>query len=776
MRIHCMMPGNERITVWQIIWKILVLCIGANQILHLQVVGDSVLQEYKDSKPAAAPKTYRSVRKPGVLEWIQRRKKEEFIAHLRAPVEESYWDGGDFIIKVSNKDTFKVRRAPVPKFGSPWPLPQFYKSSPVIFMLDQESFQFRAVKQSCDVLEEAFKRYRRLIIDHFGVTLGPTDQIERKLQQSGKVSLLSQVDVAVTKPCTEYPSLEMNEEYTLHISEVGAFISANESWGALRGLETFSQLVYQIGENKLFINKTVIRDFPRFKHRGVLIDTARHFLHKRTLLRNLDAMAYNKMNVMHWHIVDDQSFPFESRVFPNLTLKGAYDPRTHIYTHEDIGEIIEYARLRGIRVIPEFDTPGHVRSWGYGHREILTPCYEGNKPDGFYGPIHPTKNYTFAFLKKLFGEVASVFADRYIHLGGDEVSTSCWFSNPDVKAFIEKQGNGQVMQYYIQNLINTVLSVGKYRKQGIGNIVWQEVFDHGVQLNPDTIVQIWMGGAENLQRVIGQGQRAIFSSCWYLDHVHYGIEWPRHYLCDPLNEGRHIDESKMVGGEACMWMEYVDDTDLISRLWPRASAIAERLWSNKFVRNINQAAPRLEEHRCRMIYRGFNVGVLNGPGHCKQKIGKELPPDIDTGGMRPKQTHSFDSQEQVLNRLFKPVDYQDNMVNEVRIPSLEDNFNQMPWVQSPFLYILILFIGLAVIFVMVMQQRGFLHSRAPGKWRMFLIPPVRRKNLVILLVALIGFYAVWSLPMIIQTVSAGGAVKRVDMIEEVQAAVRKVKP
>ncbi|XP_074646200.1 beta-hexosaminidase subunit alpha-like [Tubulanus polymorphus] len=577
-------------------------------------------KEAGDNKAAGGGQFHKkNLGEPALAQWARKRQWEKFMAAMqKRPKEVPYWDGSDFVVKLSSTEKFKVRKGPTVGFGSPWPLPQYYTTSTTVYQVEKKLFKFRALKHDCDILQDAFRRYKATIFDDLGVSVAPVVELNRHLQTQGLVEVIQMVDVAVFKPCTTYPTLESDESYSLHISEKGAFISANETWGALRGLATFSQLIYYTTDGNFYVNRTVIKDFPRWRHRGVLVDTARHFMRKETLLLHMDAMELNKINVFHWHMVDDQSFPFQSKVFPKLSAKGAFDAES-VYTLEDVSDIIEYGRLRGIRVIPEFDTPGHVHSWGYGHPEFLTPCYVGNEPDGFYGPIHPLQNTTYNFLEKLFGEILTVFKDRYVHLGGDEVSLGCWYSNPDIMKYIQKTspGNNEIMvQYYTQRLINIILKLGQSRAQKAGNIVWQEVFDKAVELNPDTIVQVWMGSSADVERVTQQKMRAIFSSCWYLDHFSYGIEWQRFYLCDPLNEGRAIDTKLFLGAEFAMWAEYIDDSEFLSRTWPRGSAAAERFWSNQNVRDIQSAAYRLEEQRCRMANRGISMGVVNGPTKC----------------------------------------------------------------------------------------------------------------------------------------------------------------
>lgn len=149
----------------------------------------------------------------------------------------------------------------------------------------------------------------------------------------------------------------------------------------------------------MIVNNTEIIDEPRFPYRGLLLDTARHFITVDTLQAILDGMSYNKMNVLHWHIIDDHSFPYNSTKFPELSAKGAYSS-AHVYNHEDIKIIVDYARLRGIRIIPEFGVPSHTRSIGYSHPELLTPC--GRPYTGKLGPLDVTKEEVFAFLQDFY--------------------------------------------------------------------------------------------------------------------------------------------------------------------------------------------------------------------------------------------------------------------------------------------------------------------------------------------------------------------------------------
>lgn len=447
---------------------------------------------------------------------------------------------------------------------------------------------------------------------------------------------LQELQINLAAPCETYPHLGMDERYSLDVAAVST-LNSDSIWGVLRGLESFAQLFYMSdGYKNVLINTTQIVDYPKYTHRGLLIDTSRHYLSVSTILKTLDALEMNKMNVLHWHIVDDQSFPYQSEVFPQLS-QAAYDP-TMIYTAADISQIVNYAKERGIRVLPEFDVPGHTSSWGVAYPSILTTCYSSGEKIGL-GPMDPTNNMTYKVISDLFGELQDRFPDQYIHVGGDEVELDCWSSNAAITKFMAEHNMTHTSELHSFFMGNVIPLLGDRSKP----IVWQEVFDEEVSLPNGTIVQVWKNTeAYEMQSILDAGHKVIYSASWYLDHIRGGGDWDKYYEVDPREiVGGYVPESKLsdiLGGEACMWAEVVDDNNMISRVWPRTSAVAEALWSG-FPSNTKRLSSqnvtrsfrvrshladeqkhkvscRLEEHACRMNRRGIHAQPPNGPGFC----------------------------------------------------------------------------------------------------------------------------------------------------------------
>lgn len=511
-----------------------------------------------------------------------------------------------------------------PSQGLVWPHPKTIVSTPYLLLIDPTRFNLvlKSTYGQCDIATQAKQRYEKSLLFKrctSGKSAAKQHRARHDLDESFAIGQLFELDIFLTGPCENIPHDNMDESYriVLSLGDDSPAVRAKSVWGVMRALETLSHLFYPFNATHFAVNQTHIDDAPRFSHRGLLIDTSRHFLPMHSIIETLDAMAYNKMNVLHWHIVDDPSFPFVSRVFPDLSNKGSYDPETHTYSPQDVARVIDEARFRGIRVISEFDTPGHTLSWGAAFPELLTTCYSGTVPNGKLGPMDPTKTSTYTFLEQFFNEVVQVFPDQFLHLGGDEVNFNCWKSNPNVTDFMKRLGipgdYSKLEEFYIQKLLEIIQRLQK------SYIVWQEVFDNGVQVASDTVIHVWKQPQEpELQSVTQRGYHALLSACWYLDYISTGSDWKKYYACDPQRFGGTEQQKALVlGGEACIWGEFVDATNLVSRTWPRASAVAERLWSPADVVDTDAAAPRFEEQRCRMLRRGLHAEPQNGPGFCE---------------------------------------------------------------------------------------------------------------------------------------------------------------
>ena len=377
-----------------------------------------------------------------------------------------------------------------------------------------------------------------------------------------------------------------DESYSLQITGDQAVLKATTDIGVLYGLETFLQLISsdQIG---YFIKGVSITDQPRFTWRGLLIDVGRHFSPVDVIKRNLDAMAMVKMNVLHLHLSEDQGFRIESKVFPKLHLHGS---NGEYYTQTQILDIIRYASDRGIRVVPEFDIPGHATSWFVGHPELASAPgpYTIEKKFGVFDPtMDPTKKSTYKFLKKFLTEMCRLFPDEYFHIGGDENNGKQWDANKDIQQFMKDKGlkDNHALQNYFNGQLLAILQ--KNKKKMIG---WDEILQPGLPM--DAVIQSWRG-KEGLKDATTKGHKVILSNGYYIDLVQPA--W-KHYANDPspLDLNLTAEQEKLIlGGEATMWAELVTPETIDSRIWPRTAAIAERLWSPREIQNLNDLYRRL---------------------------------------------------------------------------------------------------------------------------------------------------------------------------------------
>jgi hexosaminidase len=466
----------------------------------------------------------------------------------------------------------------------------------------------------------------QLVIDaSFTVGIsGPSDvQLQRAVQrfldnlrrQTGMPPLDMKVtDAAKAKLVvhTEHPSkavqeLGEDESYSLEISPAGAKLDAATTLGIMRGLETFLQLV-QTTSDGFAVPAIAIQDQPRFPWRGLMIDVGRHFIPLDVLKRNLDGMAAVKLNVFHWHLSENQGFRIESKKFPKLQEMGSDGL---YYTQDEVRDLIAYAHDRGIRVVPEFDMPGHSTAWFVGYPELASGPgpYQIERKWGVFDPaMDPTQERTYKFLDAFVGEMANLFPDHYFHIGGDEVNGKQWDANPNIQAFMHAHGlkTNQDLQAYFNTRVQKIVS--KHGKTMVG---WDEILRP--DLPKDIVVQSWRG-QDSLAAAAKQGYRGILSFGYYVD-----LMWPasKHYAVDPMSDAAanlSPDEKKLIlGGEACMWSEYVSPENIDSRIWPRTAAIAERLWSQQNVTDVNSMYQRLAEVSRWLDWLGLTHNSSYGP-------------------------------------------------------------------------------------------------------------------------------------------------------------------
>jgi len=387
----------------------------------------------------------------------------------------------------------------------------------------------------------------------------------------------------------EVLALGEDESYSLDVTSSTAKLDAPTTLGALHGLQTFLQLVATTTDG-FAVPALSIQDKPRFPWRGLLIDVGRHFIPLDVLKRNLDGMAAVKLNVLHWHLSENQGFRVESKKFPKLHEKGSDGL---FYTQDEIRDLIAYAQERGIRVMPEFDMPGHSTAWFVGYPELASAPgpYQIERKWGVFDPaMDPTQERTYKFLDDFIGEMAGLFPDQYFHIGGDEVNGKQWEANPKIQEFKRSHGikNNEDLQAYFNKRVQEIVS--KHGKTMVG---WDEILRPDLPKN--IVVQSWRG-QESLAAAAKQGYRGLLSHGYYVD-----LMWSaeRHYSFDPLGgPGANLtpeEKQRVLGGEACMWGEYVSPENIDSRIWPRTAAIAERLWSPQEVRDVNSMYQRMEK-------------------------------------------------------------------------------------------------------------------------------------------------------------------------------------
>ncbi len=405
--------------------------------------------------------------------------------------------------------------------------------------------------------------------------------------------------IECSAPGPAIPSLQEDESYRLDVAPSGAKLTAATVTGALRGLETLLQLASPDARGYHF-PAVHIEDRPRFAWRGLMLDVSRHWMPLPVVFRNLDAMAAVKLNVLHWHLSDDQGFRVESKRYPKLQQLGSDG---HYYTQDEVRQVVAYAAERGIRVVPEFDMPGHTTAWFTGYPELASAPgpYVIERAWGIFKPtLDPSREATYRFVDGLIGELTALFPDRFFHIGGDEVDPEQWNNSPAVQAFAREHGlaTPSAIQESFNRRLQAIL-----KTQGKTMTGWDEILSP--ELPHDAVIQSWRGQS-SLAEAARKGYRSVLSFGYYLNYLQPASQL---YANDPLDgDAAALDTTqatKILGGETCMWSEYVSEGTVDSVIWPRAAAIAERLWSPRETRDADSMYRRMEAVSRTLEYTGL---------------------------------------------------------------------------------------------------------------------------------------------------------------------------
>ncbi len=427
-----------------------------------------------------------------------------------------------------------------------------------------------------DRLKRGVLRAMKRLEDKTGVAL------PRQIDANGGASIV----VSADGDGGAVQGVDENESYSLAVTPSSIHVSAATTTGALHGLETLLQLV-QVQGSDYVVPAITVKDTPRFPWRGLMIDCSRHYEPLDVLKRNIDGMAAVKLNVFHWHLTDDQGFRIQSKLYPQLT-EAASDGL--FYTQDEARELVRYARDRGIRVVPEFEMPGHSSAWLVAYPKLGS----GTSPAGIrreFGisdvALDPTREETYAFIEAFLGEMTKIFPDRYVHIGGDETPAPDWKTNPRIRAFkaAHSYSDNDALQAYFNQRVLAILTRLDRRMVG-----WDEILNPA--LPKDVVVQSWRGEA-SLAKGAQQGYQGVLSAPYYLDAMKPAGQM---YLADPVPADTALTPAQqklILGGEVTMWAEQVDARTIDSRVWPRTAAIAERFWSAQDVRDVDSMYDRL---------------------------------------------------------------------------------------------------------------------------------------------------------------------------------------
>jgi len=498
----------------------------------------------------------------------------------------------------------------------------------------------------------------------------------RQLEAETKLSSRRRVDksaapllvIRCDTPGQKAQALGEDESYSLVVDENKVELTAATPLGILRGVETLLQLV-QKDKHRWIIPAVRVEDRPRFPWRGLMIDVSRHFIPLEVIKRNVDGMAAVKLNTLHLHLSDDEGFRVESRNAPKLQ-ELASDGES--YTQDQIRELLSYARERGVRVVPEFDIPGHAVSWLIAHPNIASappPAHlVRGMGDDVRPPIDPTREETYQVLDSVLGEMASLFPDPYFHIGGDEVDGKYWDGNQQIQEWMRAHDikDNHELQTYFSKRVQLILA--KHGKHMEG---WDEILNP--DLPKDTLVQSWRG-SETLANAARMGFPTILSAGWYLDLMYPAS---RHYAIEPLSgESASLSDAQkalILGGEAAQWTEYATPENIDNRLWPRLGAIAERLWSPASITGVTSMYKRLDAlsislERLKLLHNVNNRKMLDHiAGKTPQQLFETLSAVVEPVKDYEREKTQVFSTQTPLNRLVDAVSPESNVGREFNI-------------------------------------------------------------------------------------------------------------
>eukprot|EP00911_Craspedida_sp_UC1_P002289 UC1_evm1s1733 len=459
---------------------------------------------------------------------------------------------------------------------------------------------------------------------------------------------LTALQITCPQPAEWPPVTATNESYTLTVPVAGgrATLQGASYVGVLRGLETFSQLV-QYGRPSgasvdsdyvFFIGNApvVIGETPAFPHRGLLIDPARTFLPLADIERVIDGMMYSKMNVLHLHLTDSQSFPLELSSYPEVTQHGALDA-SKVYTAAAMSNLVHYAAERGVQLVPEIDSPGHARAIGLSpNLTDIVACantvdWSKHCAEPPCGQLNPASTQMYTVMQAVLNEVAALFPSTHLHVGYDEINFACWEDEPSIAAYLKAHNltvNELLLEFYTKQ--RAILDIVASAKTAV--TFWEEA---ALQVPPlplraSDVVQVW-SSQENLDKVLNSTPARVVVS-WYenvymdcgLGNMFGKASWCdpyktflHMYSTDPLNGFPQDQLHRVLGGEAAMWGEETSPASIHTRVWPRAAAYGGRLWAHANPVSDEIALLSVAAHADRLAARGISTSSVALP-YCQR--------------------------------------------------------------------------------------------------------------------------------------------------------------